>query len=351
MAGIDDLAAPRLIVLTGKGTFLQRHCNFNLFAEDVFRQCFRLSGLVALLVLAEEFKVAAIVKDQKTALVRIFPVNLVNTGKPFAQPSAPANHLPEFRFRTHLLEKYQIDALRHIDAGIHHVHRYGNVRFLLCLLEVVDDGLGIGIVTDHPLGECTVILRVQLIESFQNKFCMALILGKDDGFPQAVAPRHFDPPLHQVLQHKINSWLVKHKFIQFCRGDELWHHAVLSKILLIPFLVLVRQFIIGNAFFQKLGFNWIGVIRHQHMILISRRLIVIGIGGHIVFHLEKVVGIAVHVGFGRSGKPHHHGIKILKNSPVLFENTSVALVNDNEIKMRWGKQLPPVLGFGVINSV
>ena len=70
-----------------------------------------------------------------------------------------------------------------------------------------------------------------------------------------------------------------------------------------------------------------------------------------MFHLKKVVGIAVNIGFRRGGEAHHHSVEILKNRPILFENAPVAFVNDNQIEMRRGEQLPSVLGLGVINGV
>ena len=84
MTGVDNLLAPCLIILTGKGAFLQRHGDFDLFAEDVFRQRFGFSGFVAFFVLPEVFEVAAVVKNQKAPLVGIGSVNLVHAGQPFA---------------------------------------------------------------------------------------------------------------------------------------------------------------------------------------------------------------------------------------------------------------------------
>ena len=87
------------------------------------------------------------------------------------------------------------------------------------------------------------------------------------------------------------------------------------------------------------------------MVLIHRRVVIIGIGRHPVLHFEELIGVAVHISFGRSGKPHHDSIKILENSPVLFENAPMALVDDNEVKVGRGKQPLPVFGFGVVDGV
>ena len=65
------------------------------------------------------------------------------------------------------------------------------------------------------------------------------------------------------------------------------------------------------------------------MILVNRRLIIVGIRGDAVLHFKKVVGIAVNVRFRRGRQPHHQGVEILKDRPVLFENAPVALVDND----------------------
>ena len=77
-----------------------------------------------------------------------------------------------------------------MDARVQHSHRDRNKRRLVRLFEVVNDGLRIGVVADHPLDETRVLglqLRVELAEAFPDKLRMALVLGKDDGFADAVA--------------------------------------------------------------------------------------------------------------------------------------------------------------------
>ena len=70
-----------------------------------------------------------------------------------------------------------------------------------------------------------------------------------------------------------------------------------------------------------------------------------------MFHLEEIVGVAVHIGFRRSSKADHQSIKVFKNRPVLFENTPVAFINDDQIKMRRSKQLAAIFGFGIIDGM
>ena len=119
------------------------------------------------------------------------------------------------------------------------------------LLEIINDGLGIGVVANDPLGEAAPVLGVQLIEPLQNKLRVAFVLGKQDCFPQTVAARHLDPPVHQVLQYDVHGGFVEHKFIEGSRGDKVWQLTVFDEIILISLFVLFGQIIIGDAFFQK----------------------------------------------------------------------------------------------------
>ena len=65
------------------------------------------------------------------------------------------------------------------------------------------------------------------------------------------------------------------------------------------------------------------------MILINCCFIIISVGRNAVFHLEKVVGVAVNIGFRRGGEAHHHGVEILENRPILFEYAPMAFVNND----------------------
>ena len=87
------------------------------------------------------------------------------------------------------------------------------------------------------------------------------------------------------------------------------------------------------------------------MVGVDRRVVIVGVGGDAVLHLEKVVGVAVHIGFRGGGQTHQNRIEIIKNSAVFLENAAVALVHDDKVKMRRGKQRHAVLGLGVVDGV
>ena len=58
-----------------------------------------------------------------------------------AQPGAAADHLPELGLRPDQLEEHEVDDLGHVDAGVEHVDRDGDVRGLVLDREVVDQAL------------------------------------------------------------------------------------------------------------------------------------------------------------------------------------------------------------------
>lgn len=114
-------------------------------------------------------------------------------------------------------------------------------RRLVRLLEVVNNGLRIGVVADHPLDESRVLglqLRVELAKAFPDKLRVALVLGKDDGFADAVAARRLDAAFHQVLQHRVHGVGVEDKLIQLFGWDKGGQGVVLGKIVLVAGLIL-----------------------------------------------------------------------------------------------------------------
>ena len=87
------------------------------------------------------------------------------------------------------------------------------------------------------------------------------------------------------------------------------------------------------------------------MVGVDRRVVIVGVGGDAMFHLEKVVGVAVYIGFRGGGQAHQNRVEIVEDGTVFLENTAVALVHDDEVKMRRGKQRHAVLGLGVVDGV
>ena len=302
-------------------------------------------------MLPEKLKVSTVVKNEKSPLSGVLSVNLVAANKFRTKPCSSADHLPELGFRTHLLEEYQIHTFRNVYARVHHIHRDSNMWLFLRNFEIVNGGLSVCVITDYPLGKAAPVFGIQFVEALKNKLRMALVLSKNNGLSDAFAASHFNAPLHQVLNHGVHRQLVEHKLVQIVRGNQLRHHTILNKVLLKALLVRFRQLIVGNPFLQKLGFHLKIVVGNQHMVGMNRRLVVIGIGGNPVLHLKEIVGIPIHVRLRRGSQPHHHSVKIVKNRPVFLENTAVAFINDNQVKVGGGKENFSVLRLCPVNGV
>ena len=69
------------------------------------------------------------------------------------------------------------------------------------------------------------------------------------------------------------------------------------------------------------------------MIGINSGFIIISIGRHAIFHFKKVICIAVDFRLWRCSQSDHDRIEIFENRTIFLENTSVAFVCDNEVKM------------------
>ena len=147
--------------------------------------------------------------------------------------------MPKLGLGAHLFEEHQIHHLWHVNAGVHHINRYCNVRFLVRLLEIIDDVLRIVIITHHTLGKLAPVLRIEHIEPLHNIIGMALVLRKNDGLAQSVAPSHMNATLHNILQNHIHRGLVEHKLVQRIGRDKLRHLLILGKSVLVAALVLV----------------------------------------------------------------------------------------------------------------
>ena len=332
-------------------SFLQIHRNADALAENVLGQTLGFLCFIAILFLPEVLKISAVVKNQKAPFVSVLPVDLVDAAQSLAQTGAPANHLPEFCFGAHFLKEHQIDTFRSINSGIHHIDRNSNMRFLFRYFKIINHSLRIGVLADNPLRKAAV-LGIELVKALQDKLCMTLVLRKDDGFTQTVTACHLDAALHQILKDGVHRCLIKHKLIELCRWDKIRKAAVIfNKVILVTFLVGIRQIFVCNTFLQKLGFDLVVVVRHQHMILINRGFVVVGIGRDIMWSLKKVIGIAVNIGLWGCRQSNQYRVKVFKDGAVLFKDAAVTFVNDNQIKVSRCEQPLSLKGLGVVDGI
>ena len=102
----------------------------------------------------EEIKVETEIEYPERRLRHIRPEQIRS------KPRPPTDHLPELDTRIYGLEEDQIDNLRHVDTGIHHVHRDRDMRRIAGDREVVNQTLGILLpVVDHP-GKLAGVVRI-----------------------------------------------------------------------------------------------------------------------------------------------------------------------------------------------
>ena len=244
------------------------------------------------------------------------------------------DHLPEFRLRTHLLEKDQIHALRHIDPRIHHIHRHRDDRILIRILEICDQRLRIRIITDDATCEMPMVLWIHFIKTVHNELRVLFILRKNDRLPQPIPARDLDALLHQSFNDRPHRIPVEdlpiYLRLRYIRGET---PIILDEILLIPLPILRRELIIRDSLMQEKRLHFIILIRHEEM-RCDRLLITIGIRRYSQLSLEEIIRIPIHIRLRRRREPHQDRIEIIENRPILFENAPMALIDDDQIEMR-----------------
>ena len=153
------------------------------------------------------------------------------------------------------------------------------------------------------------------------------------------------------MQHRVHGVGVEDELIQLFGRDEGGQGVVLGKIVLVAGLILRRKLVVVDALFCEFRLDLVVVVRHQHMVGVDRRIVIVGVGGDAMLHLEKVVGVAVYIGFRGGGQTHQNRVEIIKNGAVFLENAAVALVHDDKVKVGGRKQRHAVLGLGVVDGV
>ena len=142
-------------------------------------------GFCAIRMAIEVLEVATVVKDEELLFV------LSLTEDIGAEACATANHLVELDLGVHLLEEHQVEAVRHIDARIHHIDGDDYLYVLLCFVargrEDVDEVLP---VVDLVIDEHAVVvaqLWIKCMEAVHDELCVLVVASKDDGFAEGVA--------------------------------------------------------------------------------------------------------------------------------------------------------------------
>ena len=180
---------------------------------------------------------------------------------------------------------------------------------------------------------------------------MALVLCKDNRLSETVSTFHFNSAFHQILEHRIYRCFIENKLIHGCGRYKFRDMTVLDEILLISFLILIRQVIIISVLCHSLCLHLIIVIWHQNMILIDSGFVIIGIGRYTMLHFKEFIGVPVNIGFRSCRQANHNCIEIRKYCTVFLENAPVTLVDYDQIKMGWSKQAHTILALRIINCI
>ena len=155
LAVVKQFLAPEPKALVAKGAVLELCHQANAFSEGILRKRRLCSAFQVLLGLSEKFETFAVVEDEERSLAGICAGMPVYAFQARAKAGTSANHLPEFGSGT----DNKVDAFGNIDTGVHHVHGNDDVRGLVGNFEVVDNSLGITVVTDDAIGPFAPILE------------------------------------------------------------------------------------------------------------------------------------------------------------------------------------------------
>ena len=173
--------------------------------------------------MTEVLQVLTEVEDVKFFLVQPRPEQTET------ETGAAPQHLPEFGLGANQLEEDQVHHLRHVDAGIQHIHGDGDVGSPLLLVKFIDDTLHVLGLKGNDPGELPLVVGIIQIEPLVDKLGMGLIFGKDDGLSQSISAGNLQAAGHDVLQHLVHGVRIEEPFI-----DRLRLHPVGSVPLLVP---------------------------------------------------------------------------------------------------------------------
>ena len=283
------------------------------------------------LVHAEELKVAAEVENVEFLLVRA----VQQAG---AEPGAAANHLPELGLAHNLFEKHQVEHLRHINAGVQHVHGNGDLRQLLRVGKFVNGALRVGHIVVYDLRKAGQ-MGIFFMEHRKDFLRMGVIFCKDDGLAQLAAVIDGQAVCHQGIQNLPDGVLVEDPFVQSGGRNALRQIAVfILKGVLISLLVRVGKLVVDNALLDEFQLCLYRQEVHQISVLDGLRQFV-AIGGHTVLQLKNLVSILVDLVLGCGSQAHQRRVEIVENIPVFVVNRAVRLVTDHQIKMPAGEEL------------
>ena len=94
------------------------------------------------------------------------------------------------------------------------------------------------------------------------------------------------------------------------------------------------ELIVGDALVKKTRVSLNAEVGDQHVVLLGCSLVFVNVRGNAALNFEKVVRIAVYLVGGRGGETDDERVEVLKDGPILFENRTVCLVDNDQVKVR-----------------
>ena len=147
------------------------------------------------------------------------------------QARTATDHLNKFNFGFYRLEKYKIDDCRHINAGIQHINRNGDSEFLV-FLKPGDQVICILDIVIHQLTVVCRIVRVHLMETFHDHFCVVMVVGEHDCFSDQLTAICFDTVSHEFFDDSLAGiFIVDDLEKTFLGNRKVWCRRFFNQIL------------------------------------------------------------------------------------------------------------------------
>ena len=308
------------------GSFLDGGEQLDATLEEAGAEGFTATALDAVGVLAEEVEIEAEVEDAEVLLV------LIRAEEVFAKAGATAYHLPELDLGVNRLEEDQVGDLRHVDAGIQHVHGNGDVRGFVLFGKVVEDALWVFCVVVDDACEVSCVMRVVEIETLLDEYRVVVIAGEDDGLAESVASFDLEAFFHQVLEHFVYRVGIEQPTVD-CGGLHGVRCAdvavVVSPVERFPFGFLrIAEIIVADAVAGEFEIHLPDLRRHKKAIA-DCQIELVGIGGHAFFEVKQFVGILIHLFARGGGEADEQAVEVAENFAVALIDRAVRFIDDD----------------------
>ena len=176
--------------------------------EDLFTERLLAATLNPFRIFGKKLEVLAVVEDVEFLFVNF------RAEQPLAESGSTSHHLVKLGLGADQLEEDQVHNLRHVDAGIQHIHRDRNDRVAVLLVEVINQILSVGFVVIYYPAELPLQVRITIVEALLDKHGVVVVFRKDNSLTEPVTSRYHDTVAHQVLQHLVHRVDVEQPVVQ-----------------------------------------------------------------------------------------------------------------------------------------